>query len=184
MQLFMLWFHFWHFILQQKLLYRGHNNDHYQTKQKKKTKLLLFSRAEIGFRRFDKKRNLTKWLLFYQNLFVSGLKVHFDSDKKKEKRTIKLENLNFWQLDNFRKRQKDKSTFWLQNKRRNVRNHWFTVLEIKPLFVNLWQCCADRKQREWNIRNSTAFVRFGWKLRFDKRLKSGFRGEISLNGWI
>ena len=46
---------------------------------------LARSRSEIGFRWFDKKRNLTKRLLFYQNLFVSGLKVVLDSVTKREK---------------------------------------------------------------------------------------------------
>ena len=150
---------------------------------------LARSRSEIGFRWFDKKRNLTKRLLFYQNLFVSGLKVVLDSVTKREKIFITWKSswqsklLAVWQLSD---KTKEKSTFGVEYKRKNVRNHWFADLEFKILFVNLWQFCAVEKTRKRNHNKSTVFALFGWKIWFNRRKNcriSGWKLIYRLKFW-
>jgi hypothetical protein len=72
--------------------------------------MIFTMRIHLSNRFGQRNRNITRILQFFQDLVAFGLKVQLDSDKKKEKRTIKLENLvensNFKKFDNFQTRQK------------------------------------------------------------------------------
>ena len=112
-------------------------------------------------------------------MFVSKRKAVFGVDKKKEKRLLNLKNQ--LKIQTF-----SGSTTFGQDKKTNQLSDFKTkekMLENIDLLTNKLKfyslICGSSvltENEEKNIKNLTAFVRFGWKVWFIKRLKCELRG--------
>ena len=112
-------------------------------------------------------------------MFVSKRKAVFGADKKKDKRLLNLNNqLKIQTFSGSTTFKQDKNTnqlSYFKTKEKMLEN--IDLLTNKLKFYSL--ICGSfllTENKEKNIKNSTAFVRFGWKVWFIKRLKCELRG--------
>ena len=96
-------------------------------------------------------------------------------DKKKEKRLLNLKNqLKIQTFSGSTTFGQDKKTNQLSDfktKEKLLENIDLQTKKLKFYSLICDSFVQSENEEKRNIKNSTAFVRFGWKLRFDKRLK-------------